>query len=157
MGVISTCLYACRRIFLMLMLVFIKSWFLMRGILILGYPHGDRSTDHQCLFGVPLPACPSGGAGTAQWPCSGEKPGCWDRGIAWGRPGMSQGSSRHVTCCSSRMRFWGVCESDNCVFVFLRMCWKATCIFGFISWNDIIAITSSPVAHLRWYGECKSG
>lgn len=32
---------------------------------ILGHPHGDRSPDHQCLPGIPLPACPCGGAGTA--------------------------------------------------------------------------------------------
>lgn len=84
--VILACLCACRRILLMLVLVFIKSWFLMNGSLILGHPHGDRSPDHQCLPGVPLPACPSRGAGTAQRPCSGERRNCV--GDTWHVPGQ---------------------------------------------------------------------
>lgn len=36
-----------------------------------GDSHGNRSTDHQCLPHLPLPACTCGGAGCSQWSCSG--------------------------------------------------------------------------------------
>lgn len=71
----------CRHVYVhaeecvLLVLSFITSWSVMKGIVLLGHSHGDRSTDHQCLPGVPLPARPSGGAGTAQRPRSGEKAG----------------------------------------------------------------------------------
>lgn len=111
LAVILTGLCACRRVLLMLVLVFIKSWFLMKGILILGHPHGDRSPDHQCLPGVPLPACPSGGAGTAQRPCSGERRDCV--GDTWHVPGRWKAWDLLY----HQDEFWGVCHSNNCMFM----------------------------------------
>lgn len=125
----------------LLVLGFITSWSLMKGTVLLGHPHGDRSADHQCLPGVPLPARSSGGAGTAQRPRSGEKAGCRGKVVireTWHVELLANSSGRHVTCCTIKMRLLGACEFDNCMVVFLGMCWKATRVFGFISFRQKI-------------------
>lgn len=157
----------CRHVYVhaeecvLLVLSFITSWSVMKGIVLLGHSHGDRSTDHQCLPGVPLPARPSGGAGTAQRPRSGEKAGCRGREVmreTWHVELLANGSGIQVTCCTIKMRFSGACEFDGHGHVSGYVLEGNLCLwFHIIQTENQRVTTSSPAAHLSWHGECKSG
>ncbi|KAM7091720.1 LOW QUALITY PROTEIN: integrator complex subunit 1 [Ciconia maguari] len=64
-----------------------------------------------------------------------------------GRPGISQDSGRHMTCCTSTTRFLGACESDNCVFCVSAYGLEGNLRFSFLSQMGINA-GNPPVQQL---------